>query len=137
MKNKTVKKIMLSALSFAVSVAMLASCSDGGEKKAEGDKKVYKIGVTQIADHPSLDNCRNGFIEGLKEAGFNDGENVEIDFQSAKNDTSTANQIAQNFVSGGFEKSTGSAFLRKCLLFSLFSLSFLSAAFFIERLIFP
>lgn len=101
MKNKTVKKIMLSALSFAVSAAMLASCSGGGEKKAEGDKKVYKIGVTQIADHPSLDNCRNGFIEGLKEAGFNDGENVEIDFQSAKNDTATANQIAQNFASGG------------------------------------
>lgn len=95
MKNKMFKKVMVSAACFALSAIMLASC--GGES----GKKVYKIGVTQIADHPSLDNCRNGFVEGLKEAGFVEGENTEIDFQSAKNDNNTANQIAQNFASSG------------------------------------
>ena len=27
------------------------------------------IGIAQFAEHPSLDNCRIGFIEGLAEAG--------------------------------------------------------------------
>lgn len=65
------------------------------------DGNVYKIGVTQIADHPSLDNCREGFIAGLAEAGFEDGKNIEIDFQSAQNDMQRANQIATNFANGG------------------------------------
>lgn len=99
MKNKMMKKVLMSAVSFGVAAVMLASCS--GEKGGESKEKVYKIGVTQIADHPSLDNCRNGFAEGLKEAGFVAGENIEIDFQSAKNDINTANQIAQNFASTG------------------------------------
>ena len=66
-----------------------------------GAEKVYKVGVTQIADHPSLDNCREGFIEGLKQEGFVEGENLEIDFKSAQNDMTLAEQIAQTFASAG------------------------------------
>lgn len=64
-------------------------------------KDVYKVGVTQFADHPSLDNCRKGFVEGLKEEGFEEGKNIEIDFQSAQGDMNIANQIAQNFANTG------------------------------------
>lgn len=100
MKNKKMlKKITLSAVSLALSALMLASC--GQDTAKTSNEKTYKIGVTQIADHPSLDNCRNGFVEGLKEAGFVEGENTEIDFQSAKNDNTTANQVAQNFAASG------------------------------------
>ena len=73
-----------------------------GEKTANesSESKVYKVGVTQITDHPSLDNCRIGFIEGLKENGFVEGENLEIDFQSAQNDPQRASQIATSFANG-------------------------------------
>ena len=37
----------------------------------------------------------------MKNAGFVEGKNVEIEFQSAKNDTANAGQIAQNFASLG------------------------------------
>ena len=96
-KMKEIKKMLkkAAALTAAVSVAMFAfsGCSS--------KQDVYKVGVTQIADHPSLDNCREGFIEGLKEDGIVEGENLELDFQSAQNDIKMASQIAQNFASTG------------------------------------
>lgn len=82
---------------------LMTGCGQKANKSTSGDdtaEKVYKIGVTQITDHPSLDNCREGFIEGLKNKGFTDGDKVEIDFKSAQNDQALATQIAQNFASG-------------------------------------
>ncbi len=102
MKNRT-KKVLSTVISALLCTAALAGCG-AGEKSASDsgtNEKVYKIGVTQIADHPSLDNCREGFISGLKNAGFVEGENLEIEFQSAKNDTANAGQIAQNFAALG------------------------------------
>lgn len=60
---------------------------------AEADK-TYTIGIAQFAEHPSLDNCREGFMEGLKEAGFVKGENVTFVYQNAQADMSIAQQIA-------------------------------------------
>lgn len=101
-KINLVKKVSAIVCAAAMSVFALSGCgSDSTNTAQKADKKVYKIGVTQIADHPSLDNCREGFIEGLKQNGFVDGDNVEIEFQSAKNDPSVAGQIASNFAQSG------------------------------------
>ena len=83
------KNLTLTLLAAVLSITALASC---GTTEQSGEK-VYKIGVLQYADHPSLDNCRIGFEEGLKEAGIN----YEIDSQSAKGDDATNTQIAQTF----------------------------------------
>ena len=56
------------------------------------------MGVTQFADHPSLDNCREGFLQGLAQGGYVEGENLTIDYQCAQADMSNANTIAQGFV---------------------------------------
>ena len=37
----------------------------------------YTIGISQFAEHGSLDNCREGFLEGLKEAGIEEGVNLD------------------------------------------------------------
>lgn len=66
-----------------------------------GDK--FKVGVIQFADHPSLDNCYAGFVEGLAEAGFVDGQNVQIDLQSGQADTAITNQIVNSFVSQDYD----------------------------------
>lgn len=91
------KKRALIAAAVMAAGAMLCSC---GQTATTGEK-VYKVGVTQISDHPSLDNCREGFINGLKESGYEEGINLEIDFQSAQDVPSAASQIAQNFASTG------------------------------------
>lgn len=58
----------------------------------------YKIGIAQFAQHGSLENCREGFLEGLAEEGFVEGENLEVDYQNAEADMGNANTIAQGFV---------------------------------------
>lgn len=93
------KKSIMKVLAMGMAAMMLTSC--GASNTATDDKKVYKVGVTQYADHPSLDNCRVGFIEGLKENGFVEGENLEIDYQAAQANDSMNTQIAQTFASSG------------------------------------
>ena len=56
--------------------------------------EVIHIGIIQFAEHGSLDNCRIGFIEGLAEEGFVEGENVVFDIQNAQADTAISAQIA-------------------------------------------
>lgn len=62
-----------------------------------GETKVPAIGINQYGEHASLDNCREGFIEGLKEAGLVEGKDFEIDYQNAGFNDNTATQIAQSF----------------------------------------
>ena len=50
----------------------------------------YTIGISQFAEHGSLDNCREGFLEGLKEAGFEEGKNLHRGtIRTAQADTGT------------------------------------------------
>ena len=46
--------------------------AEAGEE--EGAEVTYKIGISQFAEHGSLDNCRQGFLEGLKEEGIEEGK---------------------------------------------------------------
>lgn len=98
-KSKVIVKMAGLLLGAALIVSGCGQKSSTDSQSKKSDEKVYKIGVTQITDHPSLDNCREGFIEGLKNEGYVDGENADIEFKSAQNDMSLATQIAQNFAS--------------------------------------
>lgn len=82
----------LSAVIAGLVLALSISACSGSKQK---------VGIIQFADHPSLDNCRTGFVEGLKEEGFVDGENIEIEYQSAQADTKITSQIAQTYASSG------------------------------------
>lgn len=89
------KKITSLILSLSLGATVLTGCS----KEASSSKKdIKKIGITQLVEHPALDLTKEGFIEGLAENGFKDGENIEIDFQNAQNDNPTSQTIASNFV---------------------------------------
>lgn len=81
----------------AASAGGSASGNEGAE--VSGDGEMYTIGISQFAEHGSLDNCREGFLEGLKEEGFEEGKNLKIKVNNADADMSTASQIAEGFVS--------------------------------------
>jgi putative tryptophan/tyrosine transport system substrate-binding protein len=92
------KKSLAVILSGAM--LMLAACG-GGSNQASGDKKekMVKIGITQIVEHPSLDATREGFIAALKDAGYEEGKNLKLDYQNAQGDMNNNASIAQKLVS--------------------------------------
>ncbi len=55
------------------------------------------IGISQYGEHGSLDNCREGFLQGLAEAGLVEGTDFTVIYQNAGFDNATATQIAQGF----------------------------------------
>ncbi len=69
--------------------------ADGSANLADGS---YTIGIGQFAEHGSLDNCREGFLQGLAEEGFVEGENLTVLYQNAQADGANSSQIATNFV---------------------------------------
>ncbi|NUW66743.1 ABC transporter substrate-binding protein [Vibrio coralliilyticus] len=60
--------------------------------------KTVKVAVSQIVEHPALDATRQGLIDGLKSKGYEQGKNLEIDYQTAQGNPAIAVQIARQFV---------------------------------------
>ena len=78
-------------IAAVLTISLLAGCS--GKKDGQ-----VTIGIGQFAEHASLDNCKNGFLAGLEEAGYKEGENLKVVFDNAQADGGTANQITNDFV---------------------------------------
>lgn len=91
---KKSKKILALLLSGMMIVGF-AGCSGGNSAKED---KVYKVGVIQLVQHDALDASYTGFKKALEEAGYKDGENIEIDYQNAAGDQSNCQTIADSFV---------------------------------------
>ena len=95
------RKVKLLALGVTTMLAtgIMAGCG-GSEQASSGGGKTYKIGVVQLVEHSALDAANKGFVDGLKELGFEEGKNVTFDQQNAQADQSNLQNIAQRFVSG-------------------------------------
>ncbi|KXK56814.1 MAG: ABC transporter substrate-binding protein [Chlorobi bacterium] len=79
---------------------LLAGCSNGSKNPEEGSKKIPTIGYIQVFEDPTLDAARKGFVDALKEKGFNeDSGTVRIVFRSAQNDQANVPQILDYFIS--------------------------------------
>lgn len=95
---------------MAISLVFAAGCAgrtteaptttlsnDHAQAPKQDDKKTYKIGITQIVEHPSLDEVRRGFIAALHDNGFIENDNLKLDTQIAQGDASNNISIAQKF----------------------------------------
>ena len=68
----------------------LLSCSSDADK--------IKIGILQLVEHDALDASYRGFVDGLKEAGYEDGKNIIIDYQNAQGEQANCITIGQKFI---------------------------------------
>ena len=89
---KQMKKLMMSAI---LAAGMLSGCgSSTGEE-------MPKVSVAQIMAHKSLDTIRDSFDAEMKELGYVDGENIDLDYQDAGGNTSTLESILSTFAGDG------------------------------------
>ena len=95
MKKRTIAVL----LTMAMAATMMAGCGSKSDSKTADGEKSYTIGISQFAEHGSLDNCREGFLEGLKEEGIEEGKNLNVEYKNSAADMGTASQIASSFVS--------------------------------------
>lgn len=86
----------------AISTLGLIGCSNSSTDNqatdvAATDKPAKTLAITQIVEHPSLDDMRRGIIDELADNGYVKGQNLTVNFQSAQGNTATAGQIAKQF----------------------------------------
>lgn len=104
MKNKFLAVLMMITLAAATMVGCgsinAGNVTGGGAGESGGGtvETTYTVGISQFAVHASLDNCREGFLEGLAEEGIVEGENLELAYVNAQAEPSTAGMTASNFV---------------------------------------
>ncbi len=94
--------LRLSLCAAAVSMFALVGCSNSTTPAADDeatstDKPAKTLAITQIVEHPSLDEIRRGLLEELADKGYVEGENLTVNFQSAQGNLATAGQIAKQF----------------------------------------
>ena len=88
-KRNGIRKGILAAVCLGLAL-LTGAC-------AAGENKVPVIGIAQYGEHGSLDNCREGFLQGLAKAGLQEGKDYTLDVQNASFDDAVNNQIAQKF----------------------------------------
>lgn len=85
---------MKKTFAFLTVLLSLGLVLSGCAEKTEGPK----IGVVQLVEHTALDASYQGFVDGLKEAGYEDGKNLTIDYQNAQGEQANCVTIAQKLV---------------------------------------
>ncbi len=110
MKKKLVSMMLVAVMALTV----MAGCTQGAdsgskeeapaeapaeeaEAPAQADGDVVNVGVLQLMQHASLDEAYQGFVDGLAEAGFVDGENMKLNFQNASGEPNNCQQICEVF----------------------------------------
>lgn len=113
------KKLMSLILTAAMTAAVLSGCgakteeaaeetektaeaavSETTDEEAEAGNEQVSIGVIQFMQHASLDEAYEGFVDGLAEAGYVEGENLTLNFQNASGEVSNCQQICDVFEHG-------------------------------------
>ena len=83
----------------ALGLTALGLVAAGCGQQAQQGEKAYKVGIVQLVEHSSLDDANRGFVDGLKERGYEEGKNLTIDRQNAQADQSNLQNIVQRFIS--------------------------------------
>ena len=105
MKKKVLAVILGVTMTMSLAACGSSGSSSGSASSGSGDsgEASYTICISQFAEHGSLDNCREGFLEGLAEEGIVEGENLTVEVENAAADQGTTKQISDSFVSDGVD----------------------------------
>ena len=105
MKNNW-KKVLMIVFS---TLLILSACGENEGEKQETSGKKFKIGVTQIAEHPSLDAAFIGFKKAIEDAGLHVDYEVKIAAGDMSANTTIATDLVNSNVDLIFANTTDSA----------------------------
>lgn len=95
-------KILKKAAAVLTAVAMLAAAgcnsnttNDDGAVSENGEK--LQIGIIQLMAHDALDQSYEGFIQALKDGGYDDSK-AEITYQNGQGETTNLSTIADQYI---------------------------------------
>lgn len=74
-------------------LGVLLACGKNANNATSSTDKIVRIGITQLVEHPSLDEIRRGVEDALNNSKYK--EKVVFNFQNAQGDFSTAQVIAE------------------------------------------
>ena len=94
--NNLLRMLVVTALVIGASGCSSTATNEESINKENAEN--YKIGVIQLVEHAALDAVYEGFVDGLKEAGLEEGKNITIDYQNAQGDQSNCQTIATKLV---------------------------------------
>ena len=83
-----------------ISCLALTGCGSS-DTDTSADTENIKIGIMQFGEFTALTNATNGFIDGLAEAGYVDGENITIHQLSAAAESANCPSIADTLINEG------------------------------------
>ena len=108
---KTLKNLTAAILALTLALGLTACGSSAStDTTEEGNETAsYKIGISQYGEHGSLDNCREGFLEGLAQAGIVEGENLKVLYENAHFDDTMTGQIGDTFSAADVDLMVGIA----------------------------
>lgn len=84
------KSVLSTVLLAGALLPSLASTTHAQELEA------INVGVLQYVEHESLDQNYQGFLDGLEEAGYIEGENLTINYLNASGDTANLQSMSES-----------------------------------------
>src|SRR5579859_1227292 len=96
----TVKRLTL-GLTLILAASGVLLLSEAPQRRGRGEKK--RIAIVQHSSTSVLDAAVDGMIAGLAERGWVAPDTIELRRFNAEGDITTANNIAQEIVNGGYD----------------------------------
>ena len=91
------RKLAMLLCSVMIGTVLTGCGSTSSSSSAGSSGKMKNVGVVQLVQHDALDSANKGFIDGLKEKGYEEGKNVTFDQQNAQGEQANAQTICKQF----------------------------------------
>jgi ABC-type uncharacterized transport system substrate-binding protein len=107
---ETIRRLALGVVLIALAAGVLLYTDRGSRNRARrsssvvtGNAKVFRVAMVQHASLDVLEQGIEGMLDALAERGYADGGRLEVRRYNAEGDIGTANAIAKEVTSGGFD----------------------------------
>lgn len=96
--KKAVAVLLAGLMAISAAACSSNSTTAGSSASPQAQQKKFKIGIVQLVEHPALDAAYKGFVDGLKEAGYVDGQNITLNYENAQGEQPNCVTIASKLV---------------------------------------